>query len=140
MLSDVAAVLILSAAAGCGIGGGGLLVVYMTLFLDMGQISAQASNLLMFIISASSSAAVQKRRHTLPPMKLILLCSSCAVPGVFLGTYLRNFFNESDLKTFFGVVLILAGLSVLFGNARRAVRYLLRAKKKKYGKKMPLNH
>lgn len=123
MLLDIAAVLILSAAAGCGIGGGGLLVVYMTLFLDIGQISAQASNLLMFIFSAASSAVVQSKKHALPPLKLILLCSSCAIPGVFLGTYLRNFFPETALKTFFGSVLILAGLSVLYGNVRRAVRY-----------------
>ena len=39
-------VLILSMAAGCGIGGGGLLVVYMTLALSFEQNAAQATNLL----------------------------------------------------------------------------------------------
>ena len=67
-------VLILSMAAGCGIGGGGLLVVYMTLALSFEQNAAQATNLLLFIVSAVSSAVVQMKDKALPQMKVILFC------------------------------------------------------------------
>ena len=98
-------VLILSMAAGCGIGGGGLLVVYMTLALSFEQNAAQATNLLLFIVSAVSSAVVQ--------MKVMLFCSLAAFPGALLGTFLRGYFSERGLRVFFGYVLVFAGAGVI---------------------------
>ena len=106
-------VLILSMAAGCGIGGGGLLVVYMTLALSFEQNAAQATNLLLFIVSAVSSAVVQMKDKALPQMKVILFCSLAAFPGALLGTFLRGHFSERGLRVFFGYVLVFAGAGVL---------------------------
>lgn len=112
MLFQAVIVAILSAAVGCGIGGGGLIVVYMTLFLGYTQNVSQATNLVLFIISALTSAVYQMKKHTLPPLKLILLCTALSIPGAFLGTMLREYFDEGTLRTFFGYILIFAGLSV----------------------------
>lgn len=119
MLLSALIVFILSAAAGCGIGGGGILVVYMTLVLGTPQLTSQATNLVIFIISALSSAIIQRKRHSLPDIKLILLCSSCALPGVLLGTLLRGWISSDGLKLYFGLFLIFAGMSVFWGAIRR---------------------
>lgn len=128
MLISAVVTLIISAASGCGIGGGGLLVVYMTMYLDMTQSIAQATNLLLFILSSSTSAWLQHRRQTLPNTKLILFCSSLSLPGVFLGTFLRDKLSETSLRIFFGYLLVIAGVSVL---AKLAVKSLSVKKKTK---------
>lgn len=112
-------VLILSMAAGCGIGGGGLLVVYMTLALSFEQNAAQATNLLLFIVSAVSSAVVQMKDKTLPQMKVMLFCSLATFPGALLGTYLRGYFSERGLRVFFGYVLVFAGVGVILKLIRQ---------------------
>lgn len=128
MLISAIVTTIISSASGCGVGGGGLLVVYMTMYLDMTQSIAQATNLLLFILSSSTSSWVQHRRHTLPQTKLILFCSAVSIPGVFLGTFLRDKLSETTLRTFFGYLLVIAGASVL---AKLAVKSLSVKKKTK---------
>ncbi len=46
--------------AGLGIGGGGLLVIYLVLWTNCEQLSAQGINLLFFLFS-SASAMVSRR-------------------------------------------------------------------------------
>lgn len=106
-------------AAGCGIGGGGLLVVYMTLALSFEQNAAQATNLLLFIVSAVSSAVVQMKDKALPQMKVMLFCSLAAFPGALLGTFLRGYFSERGLRVFFGYVLVFAGVGVILKLIRQ---------------------
>ena len=51
MVSFIVA-LITSVLSGLGIGGGGLLVIYLAFFTDTPQITAQGINLLFFIFSS----------------------------------------------------------------------------------------
>lgn len=113
MIMDIFVLLILAAAVGAGVGGGGLLVVYLTLLRDFAQVPAQAVNLAFFIISAISSAAVQMKNHTLPDLRLILLCSGAAIPGVFLGTFLRNQMSGDSLRMAFGALLLITAFIIL---------------------------
>ena len=53
---------LLAAASGMGIGGGGLLVVYLTVIHASDQASAQAFNLLFFIIAATTSAIIKYKK------------------------------------------------------------------------------
>lgn len=126
MITDIIVLLILAAATGAGIGGGGLLVVYLTLFRGYEQIPAQALNLAFFILSAFSSAALQWKNHSLPALRLIALCASAAIPGVFVGTFVRNQLSGSSLRVIFGVLLLITGGSVLW----KEFKHLLRRNKK----------
>lgn len=128
MIADIIVLLLLAAATGAGIGGGGLLVVYLTLFRGYEQISAQAINLAFFILSAFSSAALQWKNHSLPSLRLIALCSAAAIPGVFVGTFVRNQLSGNSLRAIFGVLLLITGLSVLWKEYRHSFR---RSKKKR---------
>lgn len=113
MITDLIVLLILAAAVGAGVGGGGLLVVYLTLFRSFEQVPAQAVNLAFFILAAAASAAVQMKNHTLPSLRLILICSGAAIPGVFLGTFLRSQMSESTLRLAFGALLLITAFIIL---------------------------
>ncbi len=121
MLFTIIVAVALACAAGAGIGGGGLLTVYLTLALDMGQIQAQALNLAAFVLSALSSSVIQYKNRTMPDIKLILLCSLSALPGVLLGTAIRDSIPSGLLRLVFGIVLTVAGITVLFGNVKKSL-------------------
>ena len=52
---DILAGILIGTLTGMGIGGGGLLVIYLTAVRGMPQLSAQGCNLLFFIFAASAS-------------------------------------------------------------------------------------
>ena len=108
---DFLVMLVLAAASGCGIGGGGMLVVYLTLIREVSQRAAQSVNLLFFLISAGTSAAVQLLRGSFPRWKPVLMTAAAAVPGVFLGSAIRGMISGGMLRTVFGLFLIAAGLT-----------------------------
>ncbi len=129
MLITIIVAVLLACVAGAGIGGGGLLTVYLTLALDMGQIQAQALNLAAFVLSALSSSVMQYKNRTMPDLKLILLCSGSAIPGVLIGTGIRDNIPSGLLRLVFGVVLTVAGFAVLISDVKKSL--LLSATKRK---------
>ena len=50
---------------GMGVGGGGLFVIFLTLCLNFGQINAQGTNLMFFIIAILSSFFIHIRKRSL---------------------------------------------------------------------------
>ena len=42
---------LISALMGMGVGGGGLLIIYLTLYLNLPQLTAQGTNLLLFVLA-----------------------------------------------------------------------------------------
>lgn len=123
---DYAVLLLLGTAAGCGIGGGGLLVVYLTLVYGTEQTTAQAVNLLFFLIAALISAVVQSRNGSSLSLRTVTFCALCAVPGVFLGSRIRSVLSLDSLRSVFGVILILTGITVFFRQFRQPCRRFLR--------------
>ena len=115
---DWLVLLALAAASGCGIGGGGLLVVYLTILRGVPQKMAQAVNLLFFLASAGSSAAVQVFRGSFPKLGPVLMATAAALPGVLLGSALREAVSVGTLRTVFGVFLILAGLTAFLRSGK----------------------
>lgn len=133
-ITDIAVLFVLASAAGAGIGGAGLLVVYLTLIHGMDQVQAQALNLAFFVLSALSSAAVQIKNRTLPDLRLIMFCSAASIPGVFFGTYLRNMMSNDVLRMAFGALLLITAFIVLrkeFKTKPLLLKYHNNAKKKK---------
>ena len=104
---------ILGFLAGLGIGGGSLLILYLTAVLDMDPQQARGINLLFFLPCAVSSLWVRRKQEDLNIRPLIpAILSGCigAVVFSFLGANL----NLELLKKMFGGLLILTGLRELF--------------------------
>ena len=125
IIIDVLVMLALSAAAGCGLGGGGLLVVYLTLAKDTDQVIAQALNLLFYILAATSSSFADKQKSNKNLFRAALSCSAAALPGAYLGSLARGTVSDGALHIFFGIFLVIAGITVGFSSIKK----LLTAKK-----------
>jgi uncharacterized membrane protein YfcA len=97
-----------------GLGGGGVLVMFLTVFLGFSQLKAQGINLLFFIPIAVF-ALFWHIRHKLISWKLALPAILLGLLGAFLGAYTAEFIGSSTAKNIFGVFLIIIGGYELLG-------------------------
>jgi len=112
---DMSVMLILGMLYGCGMGGGGLLVVYLTMFCGMAQTDAQALNLFYYVV-ASTAAAFVILKHRNVNYSLVTICSLAGIPGAYAGSLLRKIISVTMLRHIFGVVLIITGVSVFISK------------------------
>lgn len=115
---DIIVMLLLAILYGCGMGGGGLLVVYLTMFRGMPQGDAQALNLFFYIIASTASAFILLKKRNVNP-RLIILCALSSIPGAYLGSLLRRAISTVLLRKIFGGMLILTGVSVFFSKTKK---------------------
>lgn len=108
-----AVMFLIASATGCGIGSAGLLVVYLTLVCGFDQKTAQAQNLVFFIIAASSSLFLQIKKYGKIRWRAVILCSLAAIPGILLGTSIRESLSDGILRLTFGILLVIVGLIVM---------------------------
>lgn len=105
--------------SGLGIGGGSLLMVWLTAVLGWGIQDARAINLLFFLPSAVISCIIRYRQENLRLKAVIPAIISGSILAVG-GSMLCNWFDATLLKKLFGVLLILAGTKELFYRERKA--------------------
>lgn len=104
---------LVSALMGMGVGGGGLLIIYLTLFLNLPQISAQGTNLLLFIIAGSGSLLVHFKKR-----KIKLWHVACGITFGALGSVssslLLSHLEPEYARLFLGAFLIISGLITIY--------------------------
>lgn len=100
--------LLVAALAGMGVGGGGLLVIWMVLVKNLPTPSARGINLVFFIVSALCAMPVHIRRRTLS-LRTILSMTAIALPGVWIGCQLAAVLPEMTVRRCFGYFLLLSG-------------------------------
>ena len=109
--------LVLGFLAGLGVGGGSLLMLWLTLVLDIPHGTARIINLIFFIPSALIASVFRWRQGALklkPTIPAIVAgCIGAAVFSVF-GKKL----DMALLKKLFGVLLIFTGLRELFYRSK----------------------
>lgn len=116
---SILAALFSGAVGAMGLGGGGVLILYLTLSLGMEQLQAQGINLLFFLPCAVISIAIQLKRKMidLPTAAWMALGGAAgALGGVWLTKILHGIF----LSKIFAVFLIVVGLMELFGKAKKS--------------------
>ena len=108
VIVDLIAAFLMGALSGMGIGGGGLLVIYLTLFRNTPQVSAQGINLYFFVFASIAALVIhcRKRRINYP---LVLLLSAFGMPLSLLGGLLAARTDPELLRKLFGGMLIVAG-------------------------------
>ena len=110
---------ILGFLGGLGIGGGSLLVLWLTLILGTDYSTARGINLLFFLPCAVCSLIFRSREQNVPYKKIIpaMVCG-CIAAAVF--SWLGRFWNIQLLQKLFGGILILTGMKELFYRPRKA--------------------
>ena len=102
--------------SGFGVGGGTLLLIYLTAFAGMEQTLAQSTNLLYFLPAAATALPSHikngyiKKEIALPAIGAGLLCSAFAA-------WIATTLDVELLRKCFGVFLLYIGTAELFRKA-----------------------
>lgn len=102
---------------GFGIGGGTLLILYLTMFRDVAQLTAQGINLLYFIPTAGS-ALVSHIKNKRIDWRTVVFAASAGVITSVLASLLASRLDTELLRRFFGAFLIAVGISELFRKSK----------------------
>lgn len=109
MLISVIVGIVLGFLSGLGIGGGSLLILWLTLVLDFSPIAARSINLLFFVPSALIAGYFRWRQGAIPFRKILPAvvtgCAAAAVCSLFSATL-----DMGMLRRLFGILLIATGV------------------------------
>lgn len=100
-------------AASMGFGGGFVLIIYLTVFADTNQITAQGVNLLFFLPVALVSLIIHQKNHLISWKTLLRLLPG-GILGILLGAFIAAHLNVDFLQKLFGGLLIFVGCKELF--------------------------
>lgn len=104
--------------SGLGVGGGSLLILYLTVVLQMEPSAARTLNLLFFLPCALIAALFRWRQGAVELNKLWpAMVSGCA--AAFLFSRLSIHMDTDLLKKLFGGLLIITGLRELLYRPNR---------------------
>lgn len=114
---SIAAGTLLGFLSGLGIGGGSLLILWLTLVLNLSQEIAGTINLMFFIPSALIACLFRLKQGTLDYKRILpALIAGCA--GSVLFTLVSRQIDASLLRKPFGILLFLTGIRELFYRPR----------------------
>lgn len=101
-----------------GVGGGTLLLLVMTLFLDVDQRTAQGVNLLFFLPTAISALVCHAKNGYLdkPTLKNAV---PAAVAAAALGAWVATAVDVELLRRPFGVYLLASGVSLIWPQKKK---------------------
>lgn len=113
--------------SGFGLGGGTLLLIYMTAFAALPQTLAQGINLLYFIPAAAAALPFHAKNRCLDK-SVILPAAAAGLAAAGLAAWIATSLDVHLLRKLFGSFLLCIGLSELFrrpqpvSEERRRVR------------------
>ncbi len=98
---------------GMGLGGGAVLIIYLTVFQNVEQLRAQGINLLFFIPIALTAVIIYAFKKQIK-WNITLPIAIGGILGAVGGFYLTDFIGGNFTAKLFGGFLILLGLKELF--------------------------
>ena len=110
---------ILGFLSGLGVGGGSLLILWLTLVLQMPQETARSINLLFFLPTALIASLFRWKKGNLSTKKVLpAMLGGVIAAGLF--TWLSHHISSEALRIPFGLLLLITGLRELFYRERKA--------------------
>ena len=104
--------------ASMGLGGGFVLVLYLTLAVGLPQMEAQWINLLFFL-PIGLLAFLIHRKNGLIERSVLLPTLAGALVGVVIGAYAAHRLDNDSLQKLFAVFLLFIGCRELFGKGQK---------------------
>ena len=118
MLLNLIVATILGFLTGLGIGGGSLLILWLTLALGMDSFTARGIVLLFFIPAAVISSIFRWKQGTISIRTSLPAMISGCIAAIFFS-YLSTMVDDHVLDKFFGIILIIAGIRELLYKGKR---------------------
>lgn len=103
---------VLGFLSGLGVGGGSLLLLWLTLVMGVAQSSARVMNL-QFFLPCALIATIFRWKQSKPDWKLTLPAVGAALVGALLGNFLGPSLDTELLKKALGVLFLLTGIREL---------------------------
>ncbi len=100
-------------AASMGLGGGFILIIWLTLFGGLGQTAAQGVNLLFFLPVALFSVIIHAK-NKLIEWKIVPFAVLSGIIGAALGSMLSFALTDNTLRTLFALLIIPISLREIF--------------------------
>ncbi len=104
--------------SGFGIGGGSLLILYLTNVAGMNQRSAGGINLLYFLCCAPAALIAHIKHHRIDK-RAVLLCTLAGVPAAVAAALLATGLDTDLLRRGFGVLLLYIGVKELTNKPKK---------------------
>ena len=110
---------ILGFLAGIGVGGGSLLILWLTMVMQTEHHTARIMNLLFFIPSALITTIFRYKRGSLNLMKVLPAIIAGSISAACFSL-LSTKIDTNIIKKIFGTLLIFAGIKEIFYRDRKA--------------------
>ena len=107
--------LLLGIISGFGVGGGSLLVLYLTALVGVSQYDAGGINLLYFL-GCAPPAIIGHLRDKNIDLRTVLWCSIAGVCTAVPSAMLASVFDTEILRHLFGIILLYIGVKELFAK------------------------
>lgn len=101
-----------------GMGGGGILLIYLTVYLGVQQQPAQGINLVFFIPVAVVAICIHAK-HKLIRWRVVLPCVALGLLGVWGGSRIALALDSHLLSKLFGGFLLVIGIRELFTKGKK---------------------
>lgn len=109
---------LLSGVAGAlGIGGGGILIIYLAAICNMEQLQAQGINLLFFIPCGIIAVALHSLAGRIKWKKALTYLVG-GIPGALIGVWCASFIGTGWLGKIFAVLLLYLGVKSIFAKEK----------------------
>lgn len=118
MSAGAIAALIAGIFSSMGMGGGGIMIIYFSIFTNISQILAQGINVLFFIPIAVISVVIYHIKGMIE-WRIALPFALCGILSSYLGAYLATVTDDKILSKLFGVLLLIMGLKQLFSSGEK---------------------
>lgn len=110
---------VLGFLSGLGVGGGSLLMLWLTLVLEMPHGAARTINLLFFIPSAIIASLFRWKQGALDFKKVLPAIVGGCISAAIFSTISRHI-DITLLKKLFGILLLFTGIRELFYRPQKA--------------------
>ena len=104
-------------AASMGLGGGFILIIWLTLFMNAPQTEAQGVNLLFFLPVALFSAVIHAKNRLIE-WKIVPFAVIAGIIGAAAGSIVSFTLSDSTLRILFAVLIIPVSLREIFHKTK----------------------
>jgi uncharacterized membrane protein YfcA len=109
MIWSFVAAFVTGILASLGVGGGMLLIIYLTVFAGFDQLSAQGINLLYFLPIAAL-AVILHTKNKLINWKPLIPAILTGIIGAVGGSIIAGFIDKELLRTVFAIFVLIIGV------------------------------
>ena len=104
--------------ASLGLGGGMVLILYLTIFANTPQLAAQGINLIFFVPIAALSLYYHNKNHLVEWKKIVPILITGTI-FVIVFSIIANKTDNSLLQKLFGGFVLIAGIKEIFSKKRK---------------------